>query len=178
MQQFDDKVPVPSSLVPLKEVIRGAQAKEDTLPEQMVCGFVQAINASEKVPAQLVDSLAALSRLPVEAVVFFEESDSGRRLQQLFFDENELVGVTPVVLKGYPGAHASAEFEQMAWNALSVSYDDLISDMVSTSRVDQMLKEEAGERQKRPPKEQLLTRDRVKHFDGFIDVVEDSDHDA
>lgn len=178
MQQFDDKIETSASLIPLRAEIRGERKlADDKLTEQMVCGHVAVVNDNEQIKAKLIDSFAALATLPFSGVVYFDTSNEiGIRLMGLFFNEHDLMGVTPVVLKAYPGAAPTAAFDQFSWDTLSVAYSDLVSDIVSTTRVDKMMREEAGERQKRPPKEQLLTKDRVKHFDAF-DAVEGEDDD-
>lgn len=177
MQQFDDKIDVSPSLISLQSEIRGDRGTVNTkLPEQMVCGFVSTINSNEQIPARLIDSLTSLAALPFEGTIYFEKSAIGERLMGLFFTDYDLIGVRPVVLKGYPDATASAAFDQYSWDELTVSYSDLVSDIVASTRVDKMMTEEAGERQKRPPKEQLLTRDRTKHFDSYIQANDEDDH--
>lgn len=178
MQTFDDKIAIKSSLVPLHEVKRGQTT--NSLPEQLICSHVAVVNDNEPVKARLIDSVTALSSLPLEGVIYFEETAKGHELLSILFQHKALLGVEPVILKGYPESVPSAPFEQAAWNTPSVAYTDLVAELSTVNRVDSIRRDQAGERQKAPPKEQLLTKVRTRHFDDFvaIDTPQDFDHDA
>jgi hypothetical protein len=165
LQSFDDKSRVRSALVDPTLLL--AKANVSDFPEQLLCGAVTKINPDEQLNARLIDSFLGLAGVPTGDVVFFEDSEEGKRLLRLLIENADLLGVAPVVLKGYPDSDYTPAFDQMTWNLPSVAYAELVAEVVSFTRIEGMKRDEAGERQKKPPREQELSKPRTSHFTGF-----------
>lgn len=141
--------------------------------EQLVVPYVAEINPNEKISASLVDDIKTLLQLPLPGAIFFDPSPTGRRLQRLFRDNADLFGVEVIHLKGYPGAKADAAFEQDFWNTATVSYVELVADIVDDDRLQSMRRQQAGERRKDVKREATLDKPRVKHFSDFDPLTEE-----
>lgn len=177
-QDFDDKSPFKTSLEKSQGLIRGPGVSSGEKQEQLICGPVSQINPNEQINAILIDSFGGVASLPVDGVIFFEDSDKGHRLAQLFLNNADLLDIEPVNLKGYPGADYNAKYEQLCWNLPNIAFDELVSEIVSDDRINRMKREEAGAKQKLPKREQTLERNRTSHFDDFTVAAGSDEEDT
>lgn len=150
--------------------------RTDGLPEQLVCGFMPAANAEEHIRSRLIDSFQGLAALPCDDVIYFDDTEKGNELAEVFFINAALIGVKPVILKGYPAATETAHFEQLAWSFETAPYADLVADLTTAARIDRLRDNEAGARQKKPRRDQVLDRDRTKHYSGFQQIRFDDEN--
>lgn len=171
-QKFDAKVEVKTSLVDPKHLV--AKVKSD-FPEQLVCGFVEKPNSDEHIVPTLIASFRDLASLPVDGVIYFGRDKEGPALRKLFLENSDLIGVSPLVLKGYPDVFVDPVFDQAVWNLPEISYAELVAEVVAVRRVDNLMNAQAGARQKPAKRENALVRERKTHFNDFDTSADDGD---
>lgn len=144
------------------------------LQEQMIVPRVERVDESDVVKVKRVESLADLASLPFEGAVSI---DAGPLLK-VAMDYPALTGIKLVVLSGMPGAVYSAEWDQATWGLERLSYDGIVSEVVTATRVDKMRNEQAGSRQRPEKRQQELTKERSRHFTEFQAVGQDGNDEA
>lgn len=163
-QTFDEKPVHKTALVDPRLLL--ARPKSD-LPEQLVCATVNKPNSDEQIVPSLVSTFKDLANLPTTGVIYFERSPEGAKLRSIFLEHADSIGVQPLVLKGYPDVEVDPTFDQATWSLDSVSYSELVAEVVAERRVNTMMSEQAGARPKPVKRENALVKDRKTHFDVF-----------
>lgn len=141
----------------------GKKADEEKLPEQLIVPPISKVEGADPITATPVESLAGLTKLPMAGAV----SIAAGELLDVLIAHPGLFGVTCVVLSGYPEAQYEPEWERACWNLERVAYAELVAELVTSERIDNAMKEQAGSRQKPERRQQTLERERTRHFDGF-----------
>lgn len=139
------------------------KTSQQSLVEQMIVPRVERIDESDIIKTKRVETLSDVAALPFEGAISI---DAGPLLKMML-EYPDLVGVKLVVLGGVPGAVYSAEWDQQTWGLERLSYDALVSEVVTATRVDKMRNDQAGSRQRPEKRQQELTRERTRHFDDF-----------
>lgn len=156
----------------LKGQASEAEAAEGV--EQMIVPRVERVDESDIIKIKRVESLADLAALPFDGAVSI---DAGQLLK-VALDYPGLTGVKLVVLAGLPGAVYSAEWDQATWGLERLSYDSLVSEVVTATRVDKMRSDQAGSRQRPEKRQQELTKPRTRHFTDFQAVGQEPDDES
>lgn len=153
----------------------GAKPTEATdVVEQMILPAVDRISEGEKIKILTVTKFAQLSELPFDGAI----SSTDKRLLALIRDNADLLGIRLLQLVDFPGATYEPWFEQFFWGMDSVSYTELVAEMVTQDRIETLKVDQAGARQKVARREQTITKPRTRHFDDFHFAGESDDHDG
>lgn len=156
----------------LKGQVSEANAAEGV--EQMIVPRVELVNESDIIKIKRVESLADLASLPFDGAISI---DAGPLLK-VALDYPGLTGVKLVVLAGLPDAVYSAEWDQATWGLERLSYDGLVSEVVTATRVDKMRNDQAGSRQRSEKHQQELTKPRTRHFTDFQTAGQEPDDES
>jgi len=136
--------------------------KSEKLPVQLIVPHVKEVQPSDPVPVTVVTALVGVANLPIAGAISVEDEE----LLALIIANPKIFGVQCVALLGYPEAEYTPEWERATWSTDKVAYAELVTEIISSERLDAAMKDQAGSRQKPEKRQQELTRDRKRHFDG------------
>lgn len=185
--KFDELIVRPPALGKEKH----GQRSDTQAPEQMIVPATTVARKDETLPVTTIESIAELAKLPIPGCISVRD----KRLLKLLFAETDLFGVRLLVVTGYPEIDYTPEFDQLAWAVDRVAYSDLIAELATQKRLDDLRSAEnhvarsemAGKRANGEKRSASLTRERAKHFSDFTahelksGAIDDDDvepHDA
>lgn len=155
----------------LNSVIKSTGAKNpgrgDTT-EQLILPFVERIQEGSAIQLKTIATIKEALSLPFDGAIVVTDERVRTFLREYALD----LGISLARLSDYPGAEYDAHFQQFTFDLPSVSYNELIGEIITNERVDRMARDQAGARQKQAPRQAEIVRDRKSHFDSFVKARE------
>lgn len=131
---------------------------------QLIVPQPERVAEGEHVKVTTIDGIRGLASLPLEGAIAIPSN----RILDLLVGNADLFEVALVKLVDYPGVEYTPEFERATWDLPTVSYNELLADLAAEKRRVAALGDQAGARQAKPKREQVLDRQRENHFSNFV----------